>query len=464
VALGYGSYADRPNTVSVGSPARTHDGQWPEEIPAIDRQITHVAAGTEDTDAVNVAQLRETGLVDGDGHTVAAVTYDNGGDKGRVTLGGNAGTVVANVAAGTRNGEAINVEQFRSLAASIGGGISMGPGGLVGAPSFAIQGSSYFNVGDALGALDGALSGALDSIGALDDRVGALEQGGDHGNGGSGHGHGNAASGTGKGLAIGDGSHAEDGRDTAIGSGVRIAADGSTAVGANAQVTSALATNSVAIGADSTVSQASGTAVGQARTVDAASGTAIGNGASVQAGADNAVALGAGSVATEANTVSVGSAGNERRVSNVAAGTAATDAANVSQVDQALETAKGYADAGDTSTLQKANAYTDQKFGSIVSSTDFDAFRSQVNDQFHTVNRRMDRVGALGTAMAQKTAKTTGLAGTNPLGVGVGSYGGESALSVGYQRAFSDNRASLSIGGAVSGDESSVGVGAGFSW
>ncbi|MBC3252466.1 YadA-like family protein, partial [Serratia fonticola] len=45
VALGTGSIADRNNTVSVGSA----DNQ---------RQITNVAAGTEDTDAVNVAQLK----------------------------------------------------------------------------------------------------------------------------------------------------------------------------------------------------------------------------------------------------------------------------------------------------------------------------------------------------------------------------------------------------------------------
>ena len=48
-------------------------------------------------------------------------------------------------------------------------------------------------------------------------------------------------------------------------------------------------------------------------------------------GADS-VAIGSSSVADEANTVSVGSAGFQRRIVNVAAGTAATDAANVGQV------------------------------------------------------------------------------------------------------------------------------------
>ena len=48
MALGSGSVADRANSVSVGSEGN-------------ERQITNVAAGTEDTDAVNKAQLDEVG-------------------------------------------------------------------------------------------------------------------------------------------------------------------------------------------------------------------------------------------------------------------------------------------------------------------------------------------------------------------------------------------------------------------
>src|SRR3546814_7720468 len=46
VALGAGSVADRINSVSVGDAGS-------------ERQVTNVAAGTEDTDAVNLAQLQE---------------------------------------------------------------------------------------------------------------------------------------------------------------------------------------------------------------------------------------------------------------------------------------------------------------------------------------------------------------------------------------------------------------------
>lgn len=50
VALGYGSIADRPDTVSVGRSSSTG--------VEYDRQITNVAPGVYDTDAVNVSQLR----------------------------------------------------------------------------------------------------------------------------------------------------------------------------------------------------------------------------------------------------------------------------------------------------------------------------------------------------------------------------------------------------------------------
>src|SRR5690606_39239750 len=48
VALGANSVADRADSVSVGS-------------AGAERQVTNVAAGTEDTDAVNLAQLQEVG-------------------------------------------------------------------------------------------------------------------------------------------------------------------------------------------------------------------------------------------------------------------------------------------------------------------------------------------------------------------------------------------------------------------
>ena len=44
-----------------------------------------------------------------------------------------------------------------------------------------------------------------------------------------------------------------------------------------------------------------------------------------------------------------------------------------------------------------------------------------------------------------------------------GFQAGEAALSMGYQRAISE-RATVTFGGAFSGDDKSVGMGAGFGW
>ena len=51
----------------------------------------------------------------------------------------------------------------------------------------------------------------------------------------------------------------------------------------------------------------------------------------------------------------------------------------------------------------------------------------------------------------------------NRLGVGVGGYKGQGALSVGFSRSLSSN-ASLTFGAAISGGESSGGVGVGVGW
>ncbi|WP_426806276.1 hypothetical protein, partial [Stenotrophomonas sp. SrG] len=54
--------ADRANTVSVGAAEAWTDAAGV-VLDAIDRQITNVGAGSEDTDAVNVAQLKEVAAV-----------------------------------------------------------------------------------------------------------------------------------------------------------------------------------------------------------------------------------------------------------------------------------------------------------------------------------------------------------------------------------------------------------------
>lgn len=135
VALGAGSLADRANTVSVGA-------------AGAERQITHVADGSEDTDAVNLRQLKAAGLVGDAGQMLDAVTYDAGSDRSRVSFAGANGTVLSNVAdgrIGSGSREAVNGGQLAALRDQL-----------------------------------------QDRIGDLDGRVGALESG-DAGSGGGGN-------------------------------------------------------------------------------------------------------------------------------------------------------------------------------------------------------------------------------------------------------------------------------------
>jgi autotransporter adhesin len=221
--------------------------------------------------------------------------------------------------------------------------------------------------------------------------------------------------------------------------------------------------NGIAIGTGSYAKDPTDIAVGNNASVGADNGTAVGNGATVTAAATNSVALGAGSVADQANTVSVGAVGAERRITNVAAGTAPTDSANVSQVDQAVATAKSYADQGDAATLNSAKQYTDQKFGDVVSGGAFDEYKREVDHRFSNLNDRLNKVGAMGAAMSQMAFSTQSVNGDNRLGVGVGGYKGQGAMSVGFSRSLSP-KAALTFGAAISGGETSGGVGLGIGW
>jgi autotransporter adhesin len=166
-------------------------------------------------------------------------------------------------------------------------------------------------------------------------------------------------------------------------------------------------------------------------------------------------------------TLTLGGAGGTR-ISNVADGVAANDAANMSQLQSGdadtLASANEYTDNTATETLSAAHTYTDQRFAELTGMSDsFQAFRDQTDRRFQQQDRRIDQLSAMSGAYAGMAMNTSGLAGRNRVGVGVGGQGSERALAVGYQRAVG-NRASVSIAGAFSGDEKSVSAGAGFSW
>ncbi|WP_425478527.1 YadA-like family protein [Stenotrophomonas panacihumi] len=445
VALGKGAVANRANTVSVGAAGS-------------ERQVVNVAKGTQDTDAVNLSQLKPLAnslgggaQVNPDG-SVSGPTYKVGGktvttvgeaitnlgdminngtgngptlvdqdsasrdinvaaqtDGKRVTISGTQGDrVLAGVAKGAvteASNEAVNGGQLHGVAKSVadglGGGAKVNPDGSVTGPTYAVDGRTVNNAGDAITNLDGRVTHNAQAIKGITDGAGVK------------YFHANSS------------------------------------------------------GADSVASGADSVAAGPAANASGDGSVAMGNGARAQA--DNSVALGAGSVAEKASTVSVGSKGNERTVSHVAAGQADTDAVNVSQLKNSqagsirydapapgatpdygslslggpggggttvvrnVGAGKAPTDAanvqqlqdGMAKTLGKAKSYTDSRFQQVKE----DAW----------VARREAR-GGTAAAMAMAGMPQAYLPGANMLSAGVGSFQGESALAVGLSGVTDNGR------------------------
>lgn len=181
---------------------------------------------------------------------------------------------------------------------------------------------------------------------------------------------------------------------------------------------------------------------------------AIGAGAHVAAEAAGSVAIGAGSVAARADSVSVGAAGKERQVTNVARATEATDAVNLSQMQEA-----------DAQVYANARSYVDLRVDQALAApmAAIGELRADVDARLGAQDTRIDRQSAMTSAAMNMAASAAGVRTPNRVAVGAGTAGGEQALAVGYQRALSD-RAALTFGGAFSSGENSAGVGISFGW
>jgi len=104
--------------------------------------------------------------------------------------------------------------------------------------------------------------------------------------------------------------------------------------------------------------------------------------------------------------------------------------------------------------ITQSRAYTDKRVEEL---------HSEMDDRFNVQDKRIDRMGAMGSAMSMMTASLGGLHTQNRAAVSTGFVNGEKALSVGYQRAISD-RANFSLGGAFTHDDRSVGAAVGIGW
>ncbi|KVT74358.1 hypothetical protein WT25_28230 [Burkholderia territorii] len=246
------------------------------------RTLSGVANAANDDEAVTLAQLKASGLVDKDGKELGAVVYDDL-SLASATLGGVNGTVLHNVA----------------------------PGLIASGSMDAVNGGQLYDMRQDF----------ENRFAGLGDRVSDLEAGGVPGGPGNGSGDFDP-SGSGAGsVQLGAGADAAGSNSTAIGNSASATAGGSTAIG---QGSVASGENSTSLGQGSNASGSGSTAIGQ----------------NANAAGNNSVAIGAGSTADRDNAVSVGSAGAERQITNVAAGTAPTDAVNVQQMNNAAHSAR----------------------------------------------------------------------------------------------------------------------------
>ena len=270
------------------------------------RILTGVANGVNDSDAVTIAQLKATGLIDYTGKELGALVYDDL-TLGTATLGGVGGTIIDNL-----------------------------KNGLIASGSMqAVNGGQLFDMQQNF---DNKFSQLNSQYNSLDGRIGTIEQGIADGSIG-GPSIDPSLPGTGPGSTqVGDGAVASGDNSTAIGKDALASGSNSTATGAGSQATG---NNSTANGAGAVASGNGSTAVGEGASATGTNSTALGSNSS--ATGNNSVALGAGSVADRDNTVSVGSPGAERQITNVAAGTQRTDAANWGQVQDAVNGVQDWA-------------------------------------------------------------------------------------------------------------------------
>ena len=125
-----------------------------------------------------------------------------------------------------------------------------------------------------------------------------------------------------------------------------------------------------------------------------------------------------------------------------------------------LTASKTYTDTAATQTLASAKSYTDAKFSAWNDT--FTQYQQQVDKRFVQTDRRIDQIGAMGSAMTHMAVNAAnGSSNKGRIAIGVGTQGSQGAVSIGYGKRIGD-RGSFSLGASFASGESSVGGGFGF--
>ncbi len=396
------------------------------------RQITGVAAGSMDSDAVNVAQLRgvstalgtavasglgggaaynvATGQVTGGSYTVSGVTYGNVGDavQALASRGSGTGTAAATDPAAVHYGDATG----STVTLAAGGTLisNVAAGGVTAGSTDAVNGGQLADTNARVDANSAAIAGLGQQVGANTGAIATLAGKVDNG-------------------ATGTVQYSSAATPTTSNGGTK--SNDVTLVGADASAPVAL--HDVASG---TVASGSTDAVngGQLAITNARVAT-------VETTAAGALAMGQASVqyddAAHGGVTLGGASADPVAVHNVADGTGGHDAVNVGQLVNTANAALG-----------QAEAYTDTQVARL---------------SFDLNKVRKDQAAGTAGALALAGMPQPYEAGRGMIAMGFGTFQGQTALAVGLSKALSDDHTVVKLG-ATYNSRGSVGANAGVGY
>ncbi|MEZ2221752.1 YadA-like family protein, partial [Rhizobium sp. RCC_161_2] len=458
VALGTNSTAAGIQSVALGAGAQSNN-------------INSVALGAQSITSVG-AQTNYTAFALASPQTsVGEVSIGSAGSERKLT----------NLAAGSADTDAVNVSQLKSLGTNvtnlIGGNTTVNPDGSITGPTYNIQGNNYSTVYDAFGAVDNTLtsitngggikyfranSTLADSVASGTDSVSIGPESVASGTDSLAAGHGAAATGAG-GVALGQGAQANNANDVALGSGsttqAAVGTSSTTIQGKTYDFAGTAPVGTVSVGAQGAERTITNVAAGR---ISADSTDAI-NGSQLNAtnSAINDLQTGVGTITKNAVTYDLNPDGSKKNsitlqggdvnapvvISNVGKGVAPTDAVNVAQLGDSITQANSYTDTAVANGLTSANNYTDQKFG-------------QLNREIGDVRSEARQAAAIGLAAA--SLRYDDRPGKLSVAVGGGLWRGEGALAFGAGYTSENGRVRGNLSGTAAGGQ--VGVGAGLSF
>ena len=414
---------------------------------------------------------------DGDTNNTGATAAVRGYRDGRLELFGENGVTIqgvatltnganlannkiTNLAAGTTNTEAANVGQLRGVATAIGAQVDAN--GNIVAPTYNVQGNTYNNVSQALTSLDSSVTNntthitniqqQLKDSGLIGDdgvAIGAVQYNADKSQvmlaGINGTQIKNVADGTDDMDAVNvrqlrsSGLVGESGE---MMSAVTYNADKSQVMlaGLNGTVIGNVADGRIAIGSKEAVNGGQLAAIrdqlqDQLDNLDGRVGT-------IETGIED------GTIGKPGSGEFTGDAGGEP-IKNVGAGVEDTDAVNVGQLKEGMQ-----------SVVETSKQYTDSKVQEITQA--LDSFKGDVYNRFERQERKINGIGAMSAANTQMAINAAGVGpGKGRLSMGVGLQSNQKAFAIGYAKTLGE-RSRFSVGGAVSGSQKSAGAGFGI--